>query len=637
MMNQGAGGRRPTGSTRRGPGGTVGVLHVISGNDRGKQYPLVNASTAIGRGADQDFVLADIAVSRKHVVITVEGDRYRVRDLGSGNGTLVNGVKVTTGLLTDGDQIEIGNSLLRFDHPPSRAGAVPQPVSQAASSAPTMVADANYASGPASIQAPVAFPPPTATPIPPDAFSHQLATPPVETTPLPPARPAAATPILTAPKRKASPAAIGSPAKKYALVGGLAVAVAAGGALVARRVSSGGAQAEAQRLYSDGTRAFRDGDYDRAKQLFSDALRTAPDSPQTEKYLKQCDLELRAQTALKKAKSYARAKEWEDELKALDAVDKSTASFDDADRMRKEAVPQAVAGYLADARDALETDPDTAKQKLEAALLLDPDNAGAHELAEKLRSKGAHGTRPAAVAREESHPHHAAAVEEAPAPSHRTAAHHASDDDEDATPAPSGGGGGDLMSNHAALGPYRAKDFNGAASALRQAAQSLHGSAAQKAQSTAAQIGQLASAYQRAESSKGSNPVAAVQAYNQAMAIDASVSHGMHGAYFKAQVGKLAGQAAQAAFAQGKYDAAFDMAKAAQRATGSDGGVLAQLHQKAAELNVRANAMARANPNGAKALWRQVLRMVPPGDSTYVRATQGLSAASGAAKDEDED
>src|SRR5262249_61302254 len=96
------------------------VLHVIGGADRGRAYELVLQETRIGRGADQDLVLADIAVSRRHITIHAEGGRYRMRDLGSGNGTLINGARIDNTLLNDGDQIEIGNTLMRFDHAASR-------------------------------------------------------------------------------------------------------------------------------------------------------------------------------------------------------------------------------------------------------------------------------------------------------------------------------------------------------------------------------------------------------------------------------------------------------------------------------------------------------------------------------------
>ena len=57
---------------------------------------------------------------------------------------------------------------------------------------------------------------------------------------------------------------------------------------------------------------------------------------------------------------------------------------------------------------------------------------------------------------------------------------------------------------------------------------------------------------------------------------------------------------------------------------------------KATELNNKAAAKVRSDPNGAKGIWRQVLRMVPPNDPAYAQAQKGLQSSSGA-KDEDED
>jgi len=105
----------------------AGILHIIGGNDRGKQFELNKPEIRIGRGTDQDVVLADIAVSRRHVTILTEGQRFRLKDLGSGNGSLVNGQRVDTVILNDGDQIEIGNTLMRFDHAASRPIAAAPP------------------------------------------------------------------------------------------------------------------------------------------------------------------------------------------------------------------------------------------------------------------------------------------------------------------------------------------------------------------------------------------------------------------------------------------------------------------------------------------------------------------------------
>ncbi len=68
----------------------------------------------IGRLPECDVVLADPGASRRHAEIRRDGDRYEITDLGSTNGTLVNGRYVGTAELRDGDRVTIGNTTLEF-------------------------------------------------------------------------------------------------------------------------------------------------------------------------------------------------------------------------------------------------------------------------------------------------------------------------------------------------------------------------------------------------------------------------------------------------------------------------------------------------------------------------------------------
>lgn len=74
-------------------------------------HPLTG-STVIGRGAEADVRLTDTGVSRRHAEIRVEGDTVQVRDLGSTNGTWVNGRRVQTATLLDGDRVTVGTTEL---------------------------------------------------------------------------------------------------------------------------------------------------------------------------------------------------------------------------------------------------------------------------------------------------------------------------------------------------------------------------------------------------------------------------------------------------------------------------------------------------------------------------------------------
>ncbi|MCE9571990.1 MAG: FHA domain-containing protein, partial [Deltaproteobacteria bacterium] len=100
-------------------------LHVVSGNDTGRDFPLDPARTlTVGRAIDNDVVLTDIAVSRKHLDLSYDGSHWVLRDRGSGNGTLVNDrIEDGSCRLLHGDRIEIGNTVFQLDHPAAAADA----------------------------------------------------------------------------------------------------------------------------------------------------------------------------------------------------------------------------------------------------------------------------------------------------------------------------------------------------------------------------------------------------------------------------------------------------------------------------------------------------------------------------------
>jgi hypothetical protein len=68
----------------------------------------------VGRSRACDVVLADPAVSRRHAVISVRGDRCSIRNLASMNGTLVNGRPVSTAVLQAGDAVSFGGAVEAF-------------------------------------------------------------------------------------------------------------------------------------------------------------------------------------------------------------------------------------------------------------------------------------------------------------------------------------------------------------------------------------------------------------------------------------------------------------------------------------------------------------------------------------------
>lgn len=95
----------------------IPVLTFVSGTKPGEAFPLGPEGTSwvAGRSNDADLVLADDTVSRKHARIYSARGALWLRDLGSRNGTLVNGRSVAHHRLRPGDRITIGASLMRVD------------------------------------------------------------------------------------------------------------------------------------------------------------------------------------------------------------------------------------------------------------------------------------------------------------------------------------------------------------------------------------------------------------------------------------------------------------------------------------------------------------------------------------------
>ncbi len=103
----------------------LSILTIVAGENLGAQYTLSEDETSIGRGADTTLTLADVAASRQHALILRDGDRYRLKDLGSRNGTLLNGVRTDTAWLQEGDVVTVGKTGLRFSRAPSWDDAPP--------------------------------------------------------------------------------------------------------------------------------------------------------------------------------------------------------------------------------------------------------------------------------------------------------------------------------------------------------------------------------------------------------------------------------------------------------------------------------------------------------------------------------
>lgn len=92
------------------------VLRGVSGSYFGKVIPL-RGKTVIGRGGDCDIVLNESEMSRRHAVIENTGEGLFLRDLGSANGTFVNGTPVRDTVLKPGDQLAFDQNRFLIEAP----------------------------------------------------------------------------------------------------------------------------------------------------------------------------------------------------------------------------------------------------------------------------------------------------------------------------------------------------------------------------------------------------------------------------------------------------------------------------------------------------------------------------------------
>ncbi|MDE2481083.1 MAG: FHA domain-containing protein [bacterium] len=75
----------------------------------------IDERATIGRSEECDIFLVDPSVSRTHAEIRIERDAVLLDDLGSTNGTFVNGERVTTRRMSSGDEITFGNTQMRLE------------------------------------------------------------------------------------------------------------------------------------------------------------------------------------------------------------------------------------------------------------------------------------------------------------------------------------------------------------------------------------------------------------------------------------------------------------------------------------------------------------------------------------------
>src|SRR5262245_18369070 len=93
-------------------------LIVLAGNNVGEMYKVAGEQMIIGRGQQAEIQIIDEGISRRHARVSVENASVLIEDLGSTNGTLLNGQKLGgREILKDGDKIQVGSTtILKFTY-----------------------------------------------------------------------------------------------------------------------------------------------------------------------------------------------------------------------------------------------------------------------------------------------------------------------------------------------------------------------------------------------------------------------------------------------------------------------------------------------------------------------------------------
>ena len=90
------------------------MLVSLIGPNKGARYLLDSQVTRIGRATDNEIFLDDVTVSRKHAQVKKQARKFQLEDLGSLNGTYLNGAIATSAELKDGDEVQIGKFRMHF-------------------------------------------------------------------------------------------------------------------------------------------------------------------------------------------------------------------------------------------------------------------------------------------------------------------------------------------------------------------------------------------------------------------------------------------------------------------------------------------------------------------------------------------
>lgn len=107
-------------------------LVLLSEGYTGRTYELKGEKTTVGRVSDNAFEIPESSVSSHHAEIILQGNDVLVRDLGSTNGSFINGEQITEAVLKPGQILRLGTVEMRLETPETAAAAAAAPAKKAA-------------------------------------------------------------------------------------------------------------------------------------------------------------------------------------------------------------------------------------------------------------------------------------------------------------------------------------------------------------------------------------------------------------------------------------------------------------------------------------------------------------------------
>ncbi|RLB56245.1 MAG: hypothetical protein DRJ42_03885 [Deltaproteobacteria bacterium] len=362
-------------------------LRVEQGKDKDKEFVLNPGETGVGRSIDNDVILTDIAVSRRHLTIVLsDAGLLKIVDLGSGNGSTVNGSRVREAPLNQGDRIELGETTLVVEIPGQEEMTAPQPGAPVHPGAPAPVlapAPMGMVGGDTTDQTanPPAMPPGTPT----VGGLAGPGIPPHPATPIP-------TDYIATPKASLGPFGIPRPwLFAFLAVGGIIVALvgATVTALVLRDDGGASGSAAYNAAFNAGMGAMAAQDWDTAHEQFSLATRENPGDHAANQHLQEVIRVREELLAIGRAEAAlsGESPSASTALQELHAVRPDSPVISQADAVEGRATELQIADLLAEALAAVNSgDTPKARQNLANLESLANDVESAQEAATAVRA-----------------------------------------------------------------------------------------------------------------------------------------------------------------------------------------------------------------------------------------------------------